>query len=66
LPALDAQSLELREAKEALLRDGDRFLLYMSDGAPPCSRQERLISLSSRHALLWLNERQADAGSFWE
>ena len=66
LPALDAQSLEVREAKEALFRKDDSFVLYMCDGAPPPSHNERLILLSSREALLWLNQREAEAGSFWE
>jgi hypothetical protein len=65
IPALDTESLEFREAKEALFRNGERFVLYLSDGAPPSCR-ERLILLSSREALLWLNEDQADEGSFWE
>jgi hypothetical protein len=65
IPALDVDSLEDREAKEALFRDGDRYFLYLSDGAPAPMRRERLISLSSRQALIWLNENQLEAGSFW-
>jgi hypothetical protein len=65
IPALDIESLEYREAKEALFRNGNRFILYLSDGAPPPLCKERLISLSSRQALLWLNENQVEAGSFW-
>jgi hypothetical protein len=66
LRALDAQSLEFREVKEALFRDDDRFILYLTDGSASGSGEERLISLSSREALLWLNENQTEAGSFWE
>jgi hypothetical protein len=66
IPALDTESLECRDAKEALFRGGNRFVLYLSDGAPPPSRKERIVSLSSREALLWLNESQTEAGSFWE
>jgi hypothetical protein len=66
IPVLDVESLEYREAKEALFRDGNRFILYLSDGLPPPRRKERLIPLSSRDALLWLNENQVEAGSFWE
>ena len=65
VPALDFEFLEFGEAKEALFRDGNRYVLYLSDGAPHPSCRERLISLSSREALLWLNENQAEAGSFW-
>jgi hypothetical protein len=63
VPAVDAVSLECREAKEALFRKGDGFLLYMSDGAP--HPIERLLSLSYREALIWLNESEQDQGSFW-
>jgi hypothetical protein len=66
IPVLDVESLEYREAKEALFRDGNRFILYLSDGLPPPRGNERLIALSSRDALLWLNENQVEAGSFWE
>ena len=67
VPAVDSESLECRQAKEALFRDGDRYVLYLSDGeTQPSCGEERLISLSSREALLWLNENQAEAGSFWE
>jgi hypothetical protein len=63
--SLDSESLEYREAKEALFRDSGRFVLYLSDGAPDLCK-ERLICLSFRDALLWLNEGPAEAGSFWE
>lgn len=66
IPAIDSETLESRRAKEALLRDGNRFVLYLSDGTPRPACKERLILLSSREALLWLNENQAEAGSFWE
>ena len=60
VPVLDSETLEFRQAKEALFRDGSRFVLYLSDGAPHPSCRERLISLSSREALLWLNENQTE------
>jgi hypothetical protein len=66
IPALDADSLECSEAKEALFRSGDRFVLYFSDGKQPPSRRERLIAIGPREALLWLHENQEEAGSFWE
>lgn len=66
IPALDLESLESREVQEALFRNGDGFVLYLSDGAPPPFRRERLIPLRSREALLWLNEDLVEAGSFWE
>jgi hypothetical protein len=63
--ALDSESLEYRQATEALFRNGDRFVLYLSDSAPCPCREERLIPMSLRQALLWLNENENDAGSFW-
>jgi hypothetical protein len=65
VPFLDAESLDSREAKEPLFRDGEDFILYLSDGAPRSSYKERLLSLSTREALLWLNESQTELGSFW-
>jgi len=62
---LDVDSLETRKAREALLRGQSGFMLYLSDGAPPPSCNERLISLEAREALLWLSE-EAEPGSFWE
>ncbi len=66
IPALDAETLEYREAKEALFRNGcdNGFLLYLSDGASHPT--ERLLSLSYREAIIWLNESEADRGSFWD
>jgi hypothetical protein len=66
IPCLDTETLEPRQAKEALFRNGNRYMLYLSDGAPPSLCEERVIALSLREALLWLNETQTDAGSFWE
>jgi hypothetical protein len=66
IPALHIDSLEILDAKEVLFRHGDCYFLYMSDGAPVACLRERLIKLSSRQALIWLNEDQAEAGSFWE
>ena len=65
IPSLDSESLVFREAKEVLLRHDNSFILYLSDGSPPPSYGERLIYLSFREALLWLNEDEAEAGSFW-
>ena len=59
-------SIRIELPQTAVYVGGDRFVLYLSDGAPPPLRKERLISLSSREALLWLNEGQGEAGSFWE
>lgn len=42
IPALDTDSLECREANEALFRDRDGFILCPCDGAPPLSLRDIL------------------------
>ena len=41
IPVVDSELLECRQAKEALFRDGDRYVLYPSDGAahPSCGEE---------------------------
>jgi hypothetical protein len=41
------------------------FILYLSDGRPAPLAEERVINLSAREALIWLNEGVEEAGSFW-
>jgi hypothetical protein len=66
IPFLDTESLTASEAREALLRDDNGgFILYLSDGGPSSSRNERMIRLDLREALIWLNEPAQDQGSFW-
>ena len=65
IPFLDAQSLAPGNALEALFRDEKGFILYLSDGVPPSSTQERLIRLEVREALVWLHEAPQDGASFW-
>ena len=59
---LDAQSLVPRKATEALFREENGFVLYLSDGA---ALEERLISLDAREALLWINEEPSGSGALW-
>jgi hypothetical protein len=67
VPFLDTQSLAAGEAREVLIRDHTgRFLLYLSDGEPSPTTEERVIILGPREALIWLNEPLQDQGSFWE
>jgi hypothetical protein len=67
VPFLDTQSLAAGEAREVLIRDDTgRFLLYLNDGEPSPTREERVIMLGPREALIWLNEPPQDQGSFWE
>jgi len=66
IPFLDTQTLAAGQAREALLRDDcGRFVLYLSDGDPSSAREERIIPLDLREALIWLNEPAQDQGSFW-
>jgi hypothetical protein len=65
IPFLDVQSLAPGNALEALFRDEKGFILYLSDGAPSSNRQERLIRLEVREALVWLHEAPQDGASFW-
>jgi hypothetical protein len=67
VPFLDTQSLASSEAREVLIRDDTgRFLLYLNDGEPSPTTEERVIMLGPREALIWLNEPPQDQGSFWE
>src|SRR5580698_10410636 len=57
IPFIDSQSLAPGLAREALFRThGDRFVLYLADGKPSCSGEERVVFLDLREALIWLNE----------
>jgi hypothetical protein len=66
VPFLDSQTLCDRIGREALFRKEDRFMLYMSDGGPTSLAQERLVSLTTREALIWLHEQGDDVGTFWD
>ncbi len=65
IPAIDAESLASCEASEALLRDGDDFFLYLSKDVSVAPMEEKLIRVTTREALIWLNEAPQDQGSFW-
>ena len=65
IPYLEAESLSTGQAQEALFRDDDGFVLYLADGKPTSVREERVIFLDLREALIWLNEPPEDEGSFW-
>ena len=65
IPFFDADSLVLRQAREALFRDQRGFLLYLSKDVSSAPAEERLFRLGVREALLWLNEHPHDQGSFW-
>lgn len=66
IPFIDAQSLSVSHAREALLRDNRKgFVLYLSSGEPSSATEERVLFLEPREALIWLNEPLENQGSFW-
>ncbi len=64
IPAIDAETLLPCEAREALFRSGDGFLLYVSRDES-VAKESKLIALTAREALIWLNEAPQDQGLFW-
>jgi hypothetical protein len=66
IPAIDEDTLLPCEAKEALFRDRQGFLLYLTKEASSAPIEEKLLRLGVREALVWLNEETQEQGSFWE
>jgi hypothetical protein len=67
IPFVDSNSLEERRAREALFRGEDgSFFLYLTAGDISRGAEERLVSLDSRYALIWINEDADSIASFWE
>jgi hypothetical protein len=65
IPFIDAQSLAPGQAREALFRDENGFILYLSDSVASSNMEERIVRLEMREALIWLNETPEDGGAFW-
>lgn len=65
IPFIDADTLDVGGAREALFRERHGFLLYLSKDALSASREDRILRVGAREALLWLNEAKQDEGSFW-
>ena len=64
IPFIDTDSLATGEAREILFRDNDnRLILYLTGGMS--SKEERILLLDMRSALIWLNEESQDEASFW-
>jgi hypothetical protein len=65
-PVIDYQTMEEFIGYERLFRAPDgTFLLHMScEGKPEA--EERILWLSVREALSWLNDAPDQFGSFWE
>ena len=67
IPFVDNNSLEECRAREALFRGEDgSFFLYLTAGDISRGAEERLVSLDSRYALIWINEDADSIASFWE
>ena len=65
-PVIDYQTMSEFIGRERLFRVTDRgFLLYMSS-AGKLGAEERIIWLSVRDAISWLNEAPDEFGSFWD
>jgi hypothetical protein len=65
-PAIDVQTLVEFTGHERLFRGADgSCLLHMSSEGQPLA-EERIVWLSVRDAILWLNEEPDHYGSLWE
>jgi hypothetical protein len=65
-PVIDYQSMSEFIGYERLFRASDgAFLLHMSSEGK-LEADERIIWLTARDALSWLNEAPDEFGSFWE
>jgi hypothetical protein len=65
-PAIDADTLDEFTGHERLFRGPDgSFLLHMSSDGQRAA-EERVIWLSARDAISWLNEEPDHYGSLWE
>jgi hypothetical protein len=65
-PVIDYQTMAEFVGHERLFRGVQGpFLLHMSSDGQP-GAEERIIALSLRDAISWLNETPDQFGSFWE
>jgi hypothetical protein len=65
-PAIDAETLVEFMGHERLFRGAEgSFLLHMSSKGQPVT-EERIVRLSVRDAMSWLNEEPDQYGSLWE
>jgi hypothetical protein len=65
-PAIDADTLVEFTGHERLFRGADgSLLLHMSSEGQPVA-EERILWLSVRDAISWLNDEPDQFGSFWE
>jgi hypothetical protein len=65
-PVIDSQTMDEFIGRERLFRATDgAFLLHMSSEGN-LEAEERIIWLTVRNAISWLNEAPDEFGSFWE
>jgi hypothetical protein len=65
-PFIDSKSLEEHQARDSLFRtDNDAFVLHLSSSHTP-NVGDRLVWLSCRSALIWINNTTEDFGAEWE
>jgi hypothetical protein len=65
-PFIDSESLDEHQARDSLFRtDNGAFVLHLSSSRTP-NDGDRLIWLSSRSALMWINNTTEDFGADWE
>lgn len=65
-PVVDCQTMAEFVGRERLFRTPDgAFWLYMSSDGKSCA-EERIIRLTLRDTITWLNEEPEQFGSFWE
>ena len=66
-PVIDYQTMAEFIGHERLFRaaNGDAFLLHMSSDWK-LAAEERIIWLTARDAISWLNEAPEEYGSLWE
>ena len=66
-PVIDYQTMDEFIGHERLFRAVDgAFLLHMSSEGKRLEAEERIIWLTVRDAISWLNEAPGNFGSFWE
>jgi len=62
-PFIDSESLEEHQARDSLFRtDNDAFVLHLSSSHTP-NDGDRLVWLSCRSALIWINNATEDFGA---
>jgi hypothetical protein len=63
---IDSESLEEHQARDSLFRtDNGAFVLHLSSSHMP-NDDDRLLWLSGRSALIWINNSTEDFGAEWK